>query len=428
MVRQKTWKTSLLDLEQIRHGLQQAVVNHPDGLLLDTNGWNDAYGKYELLAGWGNLGSVQITAGDQDWKPAIRSFTRRAETFHLFRCNYEFRHSIESGGSRHKDERALHGLYVWRPAVVVRVEDGTLTIMVQGGKKGPSTVFNDLLRTAETGGHESCTLAPCQYREDYIDAVQQMLQHIHRGDIYEANYCTEFAGTAAIDPLQVYRKLCKAIQPPMSALGRWNDDLLISASPERYLAKRGNRIISQPIKGTAARYADPDQDKASAVALEASQKERSENVMIVDLVRNDLSRTAQKGSVQVPRLLESVPFSQVHHLVSTVTSALREDKDLWDVLETTFPMGSMTGAPKISAMQIIDALEQQSRKLYSGTVGYLDVDGDWDSSVIIRSALYNQSTQRVSVSVGSAITAASDPAAEYDECLLKAGALQRALS
>ena len=199
------------------------------------------------------------------------------------------------------------------------------------------------------------------------------------------------------------------------------------ASPERYLLKKGTKIISQPIKGTSRRSADALEDEQIKIDLLNSEKERSENIMIVDLVRNDLSRTAAKGSVNVEELCGAYSFKQVHHLISTITSEVKEGFSALDVLKTTFPMGSMTGAPKISAMQIIEKLEETKRGLYSGSVGYFTPDGDFDFNVVIRSILYNQAENYVSFSVGSAITAGSDPESEYAECLLKAKAMLQVL-
>ena len=202
----------------------------------------------------------------------------------------------------------------------------------------------------------------------------------------------------------------------------------MSASPERYLKKVGNQLISQPIKGTARRFADAVLDAQAKEQLSTDPKERSENIMIVDLVRNDLSRTAAKGSVQVEELCAIYSFEQVHQMISTITSEMLPEYKAVDALQTTFPMGSMTGAPKISAMQIIEQLEETKRGLYSGAVGYFTPEGDFDFNVVIRSILYNEQNQYVSFSVGSAITALSVPENEYEECLVKAKAMREVLT
>ncbi|TPD71301.1 anthranilate synthase component I family protein [Flavobacterium microcysteis] len=262
----------------------------------------------------------------------------------------------------------------------------------------------------------------------YIEKVSDMLSHIHRGDIYEANFCMEFfAENAIIDPIATYKSLNDISEPPFAVFFKNNKQYLLSASPERYLRKENDKIISQPIKGTAKRHADSQIDEEIKQELLSNEKERSENIMIVDLVRNDLSRTAAKASVIVEELCGAYTFKQVHHLISTVVSTVEKEKSAVEIIKTTFPMGSMTGAPKISAMKIIEDLEETKRGLYSGAVGYFTPENDFDFNVVIRSILYNQQNGYVSFSVGSAITSLSVPEKEYEECLLKAKAMREVL-
>ena len=232
-----------------------------------------------------------------------------------------------------------------------------------------------------------------------------------------------FANDAKIEPLAIYQKLNEISEPPFAVYFRNNTQHLLSASPERYLRKEGTKVISQPIKGTAKRSVDTNEDEQSKLNLVHNEKERSENIMIVDLVRNDLSQTATKGSVQVEELCQPYTFKQVHQMISTVISEVEPSTSPIEILRTTFPMGSMTGAPKISAMQIIEELEETKRGLYSGAVGYFTPTNDFDFNVVIRSILYNATNDYLSFSVGSAITSLSDPAMEYEECLLKAKAM-----
>jgi len=265
-------------------------------------------------------------------------------------------------------------------------------------------------------------------KDDYFSRIKALLAHIHRGDIYEANFCQEFyAENTTIDVLKVYDKLNAISKAPFAAFLKIRDKFLMSASPERYLRKKSGIAISQPIKGTAKRSPDPETDAALKLNLQKDAKERSENIMIVDLVRNDLSKSAVKGSVRVPELCEVHSFAQVHQLISTVTAEVPKDKNPVEIIEETFPMGSMTGAPKISAMRIIEAQEDFKRGLYSGAVGYFTPDGDFDFNVVIRSILYNASKKYVSFAVGGAITAKSVPKKEYEECLLKAKAMREVL-
>jgi para-aminobenzoate synthetase component 1 len=261
-------------------------------------------------------------------------------------------------------------------------------------------------------------------KEDYLSKVNKMLEHIQRGDIYEANFCMEFfAEKAIINPVEIYQKLNTISKPPFATFFKNNKHYLLSASPERYLRKEGNKVISQPIKGTAKRFSDEDLDQKSKTDLAENPKERSENVMIVDLVRNDLSKTATKGSVEVEELCGIYSFEQVHQMISTITSTVAENRSPVEIIKSTFPMGSMTGAPKISAMNIIENLEETKRGLYSGAVGYFSPENDFDFNVVIRSILYNAENEYLSFSVGSAVTSKAIPEKEYEECLLKAKAM-----
>jgi para-aminobenzoate synthetase component 1 len=237
-----------------------------------------------------------------------------------------------------------------------------------------------------------------------------------------------YAKNAFIEPLEVYQKLNEISEPPFAVYLKNNNQYLLSASPERYLKKEGTKIISQPIKGTSKRFDTKEADEKSKKELSENPKERSENIMIVDLVRNDLSHTATKGSVVVEELCGIYSFKQVHQMISTVVSNVEHTTSPVEILRTTFPMGSMTGAPKISAMNIIENLEETKRGLYSGAVGYFTPNGDFDFNVVIRSILYNSKNQYLSFSVGSAITSLSKPEKEYEECLLKAKAMFEVLS
>lgn len=266
-------------------------------------------------------------------------------------------------------------------------------------------------------------------RENYLDKASKILEHIHQGDIYEVNFCMEFfAENAIINPLEKFVKLNAISQPPFAIYFKNNKHFLLSASPERYLRKEAEVLISQPIKGTTKRFLDTIEDEKSRNQLALDPKERAENIMITDLVRNDLSRTAQKGSVEVAELCAIYSFMQVHQMISTVTSKLGNQYSAVEAIKTTFPMGSMTGAPKISALKIIEELEATKRGLYSGAVGYFTPNCDFDFNVVIRSILYNEEKKYVSFSVGSAITAQSIPEKEYEECLLKAKAMLEVLS
>lgn len=265
-------------------------------------------------------------------------------------------------------------------------------------------------------------------KEDYIKKVNTLKQHIQQGDIYEINYCITFeAHDVLIDPVTVYQKLNTISHAPYSALAKFDTQYIISSSPELFLTKTKNTLITKPIKGTAKRSADLQEDEKIKTELYHNAKERNENVMIVDVARNDLSRLAKKGSVTVNKLYDIESYQQVHQMVSTVSCELKENTSFNDIIQATFPMASMTGAPKIKAMQLIDEYELYNRGPYSGTLGYIDKHGDFDLSVLIRSIFYDEQKKYLSFTVGSAITAMCNAEDEYEECLLKAKAMMEVL-
>ena len=271
-------------------------------------------------------------------------------------------------------------------------------------------------------------LRPRMAKADYLSAVTAIREDILNGEVYELNLCQEFyAENVTLAPVDVFWRLMAASPAPFAGFVRWHDQFLLCASPERFVARQGSRLVSQPIKGTVRRGATPAEDEQQRQALLNDKKERAENLMIVDLVRNDLARVAQTGTVRVPELFGLYPFRHLWQMISTVTADLRPGAGLVDVLRATFPMGSMTGAPKIRAMQLIEHYENSQRGLYSGSIGYVWPTGDFDFNVVIRSLQYRQDTGYLSFQVGSAITYDSDPKREYEECLLKAKALLEVL-
>lgn len=266
-------------------------------------------------------------------------------------------------------------------------------------------------------------------KENYIKKVNKLKQHIQQGDIYEINYCITFeAHDITINPLAIYQKLNKISNAPYSAFAKFDSQYIISSSPELFISKTGNTLITKPIKGTAKRVSSKQEDDVIKNELQSNLKERTENVMIVDVARNDLSRIAKKGSVIVNKLCDIESYQQVHQMVSTVSCEIKDNTSFDDIIHATFPMASMTGAPKIKAMQLIDEYELYNRGPYSGALGYIDENGDFDLSVLIRSIFYDEQKQYLSFTVGSAITAMCNAEDEYEECLLKAKAMIQVLS
>nr|MDQ3073301.1 anthranilate synthase component I family protein [Bacteroidota bacterium] len=253
--------------------------------------------------------------------------------------------------------------------------------------------------------------------------------HIREGDVYEVNLCQEFyADGVEIDPGALFRRLVQLSPNPFSGFLRFGEKYVISSSMERFLKKEGKMLISQPIKGTTKRTGDPNKDTELRERLYKDEKERAENLMIVDLVRNDLSRSCIPGTVKVAELFGIYPYTRVFHMVSTVSGEMLPDVHWVDALRSAFPMGSMTGAPKVMAMALIEKYEKSKRGVYSGSVGYITPSGDFDFNVVIRTFLYNAKDKYISLHAGSAITYDSDPRQEYEECLVKIESLLEALN
>jgi para-aminobenzoate synthetase component I len=288
---------------------------------------------------------------------------------------------------------------------------------------------DDLLIEQQNVKKSAIKIEATTTKEDYIKKVNILKHHIQQGDIYEINYCITFeADNVQINPLAIYQKLNEISNAPYSALAKFDKQYIISSSPELFIKKVGNTLITKPIKGTAKRGNTNEEDLNIKNELFHNLKERTENVMIVDVARNDLSRIAKKGTVVVDKLYDIESYLQVHQMVSTVSCELKENTSFNDIITATFPMASMTGAPKIKAMQLIDEYEQYNRGPYSGALGYIDANGDFDLSVLIRSIFYDEQKQYLSFTVGSAITALCNAEDEYEECLLKAKAMIQVLN
>jgi para-aminobenzoate synthetase component 1 len=332
------------------------------------------------------------------------------------------KNEIEKLHSCNEDDVQAPEIYFFEPEVIGFVKDGQLHLEASN----PDIIFEEIIRGPLLKNEKLPKLhfQSRFSRDTYVAHAESLKNHIQLGDIYEVNFCQEFFTTnAEIDPFLVFYRLNEKAHPPFAAFLNFPSHAVMCASPERYLQKDGQVLISQPIKGTAKRSRDKKEDLILAQNLSASTKERAENVMIVDLVRNDLSRVARVGSVQVPELFGVHTFPTVHQLISTVQAELHTDKTWVDAIRASFPMGSMTGAPKVSAMQLIEKFEEHKRGIYSGALGYITPQGNFDFNVVIRSLVYNKNSGYVSLSVGSALTILADASQEYEECMLKAEAI-----
>tara|TARA_B110000967_G_scaffold42752_1_gene42750 strand:- start:4131 stop:5420 length:1290 start_codon:yes stop_codon:yes gene_type:complete len=345
--------------------------------------------------------------------------------------SYDLKNDIEPLSSENFDGLNFPDLYFFQPKKLFLFKDKSVTIKylncICDEVESDLVTISSFSKTAESKVSNNIKIESRVSKASYIEKVTAMLSHIKRGDIYEANFCQEFYAIAQLNPLETYFSLNSISQTPFATFLKNGNQFLLSSSPERFIKKEGSIITSQPIKGTTRRSDNSNEDEDLKFALKNDQKERSENIMIVDLVRNDLSKIAKKGTVKVTELCEIHSFKQVHHMISTVEAEVLPTVSAVGVIAAAFPMGSMTGAPKISAMTIIEELEETKRGVYSGAVGYFSPQGDFDFNVVIRSILYNASNSYVSFSVGSAITSKSTPEKEYEECLVKAKAMRSVL-
>ncbi|WP_324069519.1 MAG: anthranilate synthase component I family protein [Flavobacterium sp.] len=397
---------------------------HREVVFLDSNQYHQKYSSYDAV-----LAVDAFTSIKTDYENAFQhlyQYQSQTKDWLFGYLSYDLKNDTETLHSNNFDGLAFPDLFFFQPKKLFLIKENQVEIQyLRMCDDEIETDFEEIISTKFITHHpSSISIKQRIPKENYLSKVSKMLEHIHRGDIYEANFCMEFyAENTEIEPLEIYQKLNAISEPPFAVYFKNNFQYLLSASPERYLRKEGNKVISQPIKGTAKRSFDLEQDEQLKSDLTQNEKERSENIMIVDLVRNDLSHTATKGSVQVEELCQIYTFKQVHQMISTIVSEVENTTSPIEILRTTFPMGSMTGAPKISAMQIIEELEETKRGLYSGAVGYFTPNGDFDFNVVIRSILYNLENQYLSFSVGSAITSQAIPEMEYEECLLKAKAM-----
>lgn len=399
---------------------------------MDSNDYRQKHTSYDAVLAVG--ANTFLTCDCSHAFDKLKAYQSDIKDYLFGYLSYDLKNDLENLSSTNHDRLGFSDLFFFQPKKIFFLKGSTLNIAYL------SAFENDLEHDlVDIKNIEHCSGPKAQpnsieikqriSKEEYETKLNNILEHIHRGDIYEVNFCQEFyADNTFIDPLEIYQRLNHISAPPFATFLKINDKFLLSASPERFVKKEGSKIISQPIKGTARRSEDKDADQKIADQLFKDPKERSENIMIVDLVRNDLSKTATKGSVKVEELCKVYSFKQVHQLISTVVSQVTNDTNPVDIVKSLFPMGSMTGAPKISAMEIIEAQEESKRGLYSGAVGYFTPANDFDFNVIIRSILYNEANKYVSFTVGGAITSKSIIANEYEECMIKAAAMKKALN
>ena len=441
------WKKQLLHwaaghelavyLDSNGYSTRRVIRRHP----VTTNAW-------ECLVAAGAASILEVNAGQAFKQLSSLRYDKIGKDWLFGFFGYDLKNETERLSSQHFDGIGLPDLGFFQPETVVGIRGNQIEIQTIG--RMPEEIFEEI-KTAKPDAFSmtkrqnvKVELEPRMSKVEHLQKVEAIRRHIVEGDVYEMNLCQEFfAENADLDPVTVFERLNEIGKAPFATFMRWSDRYLLSASPERFLKKEGQKLISQPIKGTRRR--SKEDDKKMREELLNSEKDRAENVMIVDLVRNDLARNCLPGSVQVEELFGIYTFETVHQMISTVTGILKNEPSAFAkasagkndamtndeltiiALRDAFPPGSMTGAPKVMAMELIEKYEQTRRGLYSGAIGYIDPAGDFDFNVVIRSILYNAVNRYVSVQVGGAIVYDSVPEEEYEECLVKAEAMLRAL-
>jgi len=389
-------------------------------ICLDSNNYNDRLGDLDAIVATDVHSKLPFTKSNSLNK--LEAYLKETNDWLFGYFSYDLKNELEDLKSNNYSEFDFPNLFFFQPKKIWIIKSRN----VEAHYLYPSEIESDLddiysQKINDKNIKSEIKLFPRLSKSQYEEKINKLLFHINRGDIYEANFCMEwFSNDSNICPFNVYDKLNQISKNPMSAFFKQNDTYLLSSSPERYIKRINNKIITQPIKGTSRRDNDKVIDLNLKKDLTQDPKERSENIMIVDLVRNDLSRFSYPGSVKVTELCKVYPFEKVHQMISTVESQIESNLKMTDVIKATFPMGSMTGAPKIKALNIIEKLEVSKRGLYSGALGYVDPKGNFDFNVVIRSLIYDHKNKYLSFQVGSAITSNSSPEKEYQECLLKA--------
>ena len=392
--------------------------------IFDSNNSSDKYSKYDYI-----IAADYIDFMETDFHEAfnkLEQFRLKYPEWIIGGLGYDLKNDIEQLQSNNPDYLEFPDCFFFVPKHLLLIKNDILEV-----RSSSPSIYQEILDTSYSDPfteQENTMIKQRFSKEEYIQQVKNIQGHIGAGNIYETNFCMEFYGQSAISPIQTFRRLNASSNAPFTNYFRWFDKYIMCASPERFLAKRANKLISQPIKGTAKRGRNEEEDILLKEVLYNHPKERQENVMIVDLVRNDLTKSAKPGTVKVEDLFGIYSFKQVHQMISTVVCEADAQISVIQILKNTFPMGSMTGAPKIKAMELMEYYERSKRGIYSGAIGYINSDDDFDFNVVIRSILYNAANGYFSFHAGSAITYSADAEKEYAECLLKINALVQALN
>jgi len=427
-VQKQTQSFSITNFTKIKQQLLHWANQYSSCSFLDSHHYKHAYNEIECIVGAGALQFFSPINNEQ--KAAFHHFLANSNDWLFGHIAYNYTQLLyPSIQNNYTDNIGFAPILFFQPAIVVQLYQNKLVI--ESYTENPAEIFTTIQETSiQTPiSTKSIQLQPKISKENYLQSIEQLQQHIARGDCYEINFCQEFfSSSAVINPVDVYEHLTKISPNPFACFYRQEHQYLLCASPERYLKKTNETLVSQPIKGTFKRnLTNKQEDEILKQELYQNHKERSENVMVVDLVRNDLSKICKEGSVEVEELFGIYSFPQVHQMISTIKGKVFPTTNFMDMIDATFPMGSMTGAPKKRVIELINEFEKSNRGLYSGAVGYIAPNRDFDFNVVIRSLLYNSTTQYLSYQVGSGITFNSVAVHEYEECLLKASAMVEVL-
>lgn len=378
-------------------------------------------GNFKIIAAFGGNNTIEPTSNNLNFLNNLYN----SKSWYFGVLGYNLKNEIENLHSQNNSCFRWKDMCFFKPATVITI-DFDDRVSIYGDK--PDEVIRRISETKiiDEPYFISQKLKNIEIdKENYISKVTQIKNEIINGNVYELNLCLRFLykNIDFFNPLNFYNNLTKNSPAPFSGYFAAGSKHIVCSSPERFLSKNKNKLVSQPIKGTIGRSNDEKQDYYNKLKLKTSEKDQAENVMIVDLVRNDLAKISVPGSVKVEELFGIYSYSQVHQMVSTISSELNAGIGLREIIEATFPMGSMTGAPKIAAMQKIETFEDFNREWYSGSLGYISPNGDFDFNVLIRTAFYDKELNSFAYYSGGAITIDSDPEEEYEELFVKVKAI-----
>jgi para-aminobenzoate synthetase component 1 len=405
-------------------GMLHWLQMHNQFSFFNGNQYKLPYDPFKTFAAAGSI-KTMIPDSDDPFRD-LKEFYDSEQDWLIGRLNYDLKNSLEDLESNNFDRLKSEEMSFFIPETLIFIQSEGIMISTI---HDPDLVFKEIIHFPVTSPVQQSFQIECDTsKSEYINAVKAIKKQIFKGDFYELNYCMEFFTEARnIDLANIYLHLNNISPMPFSTFQGINGQYVLSASPERFLKKTGDNILAQPIKGTMKRDIDPLVDNKLKEQLRHSEKEIAENMMIVDLMRNDLGRSAVPGSILVPEMFEIYSYNHVHQMISTITAQLREDIHIIDSIRNAFPMGSMTGAPKIRVMGAIDHYEKSKRGMFSGSAGYITPEGDFDFNVLIRSIFYSNKTGYLKFNAGSAITYDAEPESEYNECMLKTRSMREAL-